>query len=101
MFAVIFICGNLFLPIAGKSQKLEPAKISSYTVYQCTIKVLYIAVAIHLTIIERGLRFVFIQNASKFLTTLPPRRHFKNISLFFGTVSGYKQMILLQILLTK
>ena len=32
MFAVIFICGNLFLRIAGKikpqkSQKLEPAKI--------------------------------------------------------------------------
>ena len=28
MFAVIFNLGNLFLRIAGKSQKLEPEKIS-------------------------------------------------------------------------
>ena len=33
MFAVIFICGNLFLRIAGKSQKLELAKISRHTAY--------------------------------------------------------------------
>ena len=33
-FAVIFICGNLFLRIAGKSQKLEPAKISCHTVFE-------------------------------------------------------------------
>ena len=32
MFAVIFICGNLFFQIAGKLQKLEPAKISCHTV---------------------------------------------------------------------
>ena len=35
MFAVIFICGNLFLQIAGKiakKQKLEPAKISCHKV---------------------------------------------------------------------
>ena len=37
IFAVIFICGNLFLRIAGKSQKsqkLEPAKISCFTVFE-------------------------------------------------------------------
>ena len=32
MFAVFFICGNLFLRIAEKSQKLEPAKLSCHTV---------------------------------------------------------------------
>ena len=35
MFAVTYICGNLFLRIAGKtekSQKLEPAKILCHTV---------------------------------------------------------------------
>ena len=40
MFAVIFICENLFLRIAGKiklqkSQKLEPAKILCHTVGKC------------------------------------------------------------------
>ena len=33
MFAVIFICGNIFLRIAEKVQELEPAKISCHTVY--------------------------------------------------------------------
>ena len=32
MFAVIFICGNLFFRIAEKSQKLEPAKILRHAV---------------------------------------------------------------------
>ena len=32
MFAVIFICGNLFFGSLEKSQKLEPAKISCHTV---------------------------------------------------------------------
>ena len=34
IFAVIFICGYLFLRIGGKSQKLEPAKISCHTVFE-------------------------------------------------------------------
>ena len=33
MFAVIFICRKLFLRIAGKSKKLENAKISCQTVF--------------------------------------------------------------------
>ena len=32
MFVVIFMYGNLFLRIAGKPQKLEPAKISCHMV---------------------------------------------------------------------
>ena len=32
MFAVIFICGNLFLPISVKTQKLKPTKISCHRV---------------------------------------------------------------------
>ena len=32
MFAVIFICENLFLRIAGKTAKLEPANILCHTV---------------------------------------------------------------------
>ena len=32
MFAVINFCGNLFLQIAGKTQKLETAKISCHMV---------------------------------------------------------------------
>ena len=32
MFAVIFICENLFLRIAEKVQELAPAKISCHTV---------------------------------------------------------------------
>ena len=32
MFAVIFVCGNLFCGLLEKSQKLEPAKILCHTV---------------------------------------------------------------------
>ena len=36
IFAVIFICGNLFLRIAGKIAKLETAKRATYDLLQLT-----------------------------------------------------------------
>ena len=44
---------------------------------------------------------LFIQNSSKSLTSLPPLRLSAKLGLFLGTVSGYKQMLYLQILLKK